>query len=203
MRFANDEAERLYRLTLDGTVDGGDGSVESPTGWFASLEDGGTFYLIREDSQGFVTVTPYEDVKERDAWYRRLVIANALYEAEITDEEATEALQAYQAAVLWTETSDMGNFFDLSFSEVAQETIRGQVMEFITSNVEHIRPFLEVTGLDWAQIGHDFWLTRNRHGAGFWDRGAAGPAVDALVESAHAYGEQSLVIGDDGVAEVL
>ena len=29
--------------------------------------------------------------------------------------------------------------------------------------------FLE--GIDDAQAGHDFWLTRNGHGAGFWDRG--------------------------------
>ena len=24
--------------------------------------------------------------------------------------------------------------------------------------------------LPWEQIGHDLWLTRNRHGTGFWDR---------------------------------
>ena len=26
-------------------------------------------------------------------------------------------------------------------------------------------------GMNEEQIGHDFWLTRNGHGAGFWDRG--------------------------------
>lgn len=24
--------------------------------------------------------------------------------------------------------------------------------------------------LDWSQVGHDLWLTRNGHGTGFWDR---------------------------------
>lgn len=24
--------------------------------------------------------------------------------------------------------------------------------------------------IDWRQAGHDLWLTRNGHGAGFWDR---------------------------------
>lgn len=24
--------------------------------------------------------------------------------------------------------------------------------------------------LDWKQVGHDLWLTRNGHGTGFWDR---------------------------------
>lgn len=39
-----------------------------------------------------------------------------------------------------------------------------------------------------AQHGHDFWLTRNGHGAGFWDRGydALG---DRLTDTAHAFGE--------------
>lgn len=26
------------------------------------------------------------------------------------------------------------------------------------------------TPFDCSQLGHDFWLTRNGHGAGFWDR---------------------------------
>lgn len=51
---------------------------------------------------------------------------------------------------------------------------------------------------DWSdsQAGHDFWLTRNGHGAGFWDRGL--PHGDALSELARAYGECDLYIGDDG-----
>lgn len=38
------------------------------------------------------------------------------------------------------------------------------------------------------QAGHDFWLTRNRHGAGYWDRGL-GNLGKRLTESAHGYGE--------------
>jgi hypothetical protein len=51
---------------------------------------------------------------------------------------------------------------------------------------------------DWndGQAGHDFWLTRNRHGAGFWDRGL--PHGEELSEIARAYGESGLYIGDDG-----
>lgn len=43
-------------------------------------------------------------------------------------------------------------------------------------------------GIDPAQAGHDFWLTRCRHGAGFWDRGL-GEVGDKLTDAAHAYGE--------------
>lgn len=47
-----------------------------------------------------------------------------------------------------------------------------------------------------AQAGHDLYLTRERHGAGFWDRGLE--YGDELTELAHAYGSHDLYVGDDG-----
>lgn len=38
-----------------------------------------------------------------------------------------------------------------------------------------------------ACAGHDFWLTRNHHGAGFWDRGMPDALGKALTEAAHGY----------------
>lgn len=50
--------------------------------------------------------------------------------------------------------------------------------------------------------GHDFWLTRNRHGAGFWDRFSdstpEGKIGRQLTDAAHAYGSVSLYLGDAG-----
>lgn len=48
------------------------------------------------------------------------------------------------------------------------------------------------------QVGHDFYLTRNCHGAGFWDRGN-GKMGDELTELAHPYGGFELYLGDDGL----
>lgn len=45
--------------------------------------------------------------------------------------------------------------------------------------------------------GHDFWLTRNGHGAGFWDGDWEVPAGDRLTEASTAYGEVYLYVGDD------
>jgi hypothetical protein len=45
--------------------------------------------------------------------------------------------------------------------------------------------------------GHDFFLTRNRHGAGFWDGDWTPKAGKALTEASHAYGETNLYVGDD------
>lgn len=48
-----------------------------------------------------------------------------------------------------------------------------------------------------GSIGHDFALTRNRHGAGFWDRGTA-EAGHRLTRHAHESGELSLALGPNG-----
>ena len=56
-------------------------------------------------------------------------------------------------------------------------------------------------GIDAAQAGHDFWLTRNGHGAGFWDRGL-GERGDRLTNAAHVYGACDLYLGDDGFVYV-
>lgn len=45
--------------------------------------------------------------------------------------------------------------------------------------------------------GHDFWLTRNGHGAGFWDRGL-GDVGDRLTKASKPYGSCDLYVGDDG-----
>lgn len=41
---------------------------------------------------------------------------------------------------------------------------------------------------DAEMAGHDFWLTRNGHGAGFWDRGL-GEVGEQLSDAARNYGE--------------
>ena len=56
---------------------------------------------------------------------------------------------------------------------------------------------IDLSGIEPEQLGHDLWLTRNRHGAGFWDRGL-GEIGDKLTELAHSYGGVTLYIGDDG-----
>jgi hypothetical protein len=55
------------------------------------------------------------------------------------------------------------------------------------------------TEVEPSQIGHDFWLTRNHHGTGFW----AGdylpePQLKELTELAHTFGEYSLDLNDFG-----
>lgn len=62
---------------------------------------------------------------------------------------------------------------------------------------ERVIELIEQTGMSMEQAAHDFWLTRNRHGAGFWDRGL-GAAGDELSALCKPYGTCDLYIGDDG-----
>ncbi|KKM74877.1 hypothetical protein LCGC14_1395950 [marine sediment metagenome] len=50
---------------------------------------------------------------------------------------------------------------------------------------------------DQSRAGHDFWLTRNGHGAGFWDGDWKEPYAAALTKASRACGECNLYIGDD------
>jgi hypothetical protein len=73
--------------------------------------------------------------------------------------------------------------------------------EALASIVHDCATFREAAGellgaWDDEQAGHDLWLTRNGHGAGFWDRGL--PHGEELSEIARGYGEVDLYIGDDG-----
>jgi hypothetical protein len=56
---------------------------------------------------------------------------------------------------------------------------------------------IDLGALEPEQIGHDLWLTRNHHGAGFRDRGL-GELGGELTKRAHAYGGVGLYVGDDG-----
>ena len=80
--------------------------------------------------------------------------------------------------------------------DIADETLatmREECLQFITAN----RKDLAASGLDASQIGHDFWLTRNGHGAGFWDRGL-GDIGTRLSDTAKVWGTVDLYAGDDG-----
>jgi hypothetical protein len=102
--------------------------------------------------------------------------------------------QQYLETALWSSTDEDGRPLDEQFdvSDFAPEAIRQaekDCLDFLSTN--------DVGDLDEGDVGHNFWLTRNRHGAGFWDRGL-GALGDRLTKAAHAYGECDIYLGDDG-----
>lgn len=105
-------------------------------------------------------------------------------------------LDGYVKCALWSELDDNGQPLDDRFDvddidTDAMDDMRDDVKDFVTGNVR------DLVGMDAGQAGHDFWLTRNHHGAGFWDRGL-GDRGERLTKMSHPYGESSLYVGDDG-----
>ncbi len=49
------------------------------------------------------------------------------------------------------------------------------------------------------KAGHDFWLTRNGHGAGFWDGDWKEDADKAMTAASKRFGNVDLYVGDDGM----
>lgn len=60
-------------------------------------------------------------------------------------------------------------------------------------------------GSQWSAgslFGHDFTMTRNHHGVGFWDRGERTGVADRLTDAAHVWGTADLMPHSDGTLSV-
>lgn len=106
-------------------------------------------------------------------------------------------VQHYITALLWSETTDDGyplDSTDYELSQAAINTAEGDCESFLEV---HAALIAELP--DWytaEQLGHDFLLTRNGHGAGFWDRGL-GELGQQLTAAAQSYGTIHAFINDD------
>lgn len=116
-------------------------------------------------------------------------------------------LSAYVACALWSShdnaTPQGGEPFDANYTpdDIAPEalaTMRTDCERFLRENANHLTDDNCYAGEPIERAGHDFWLTRNGHGAGFWDGDWREPAATALTDAAHAFGETDLYLGDDG-----
>lgn len=84
---------------------------------------------------------------------------------------------------------------------------RTDVENMVLENLADFREYLELRAVDAndgsvaSHFGHDFALTRNGHGAGFWDRGL-GELGDRLSKAADVYGSAYVdVTTDDATFE--
>lgn len=129
--------------------------------------------------------------------------------------------RAYAIAALWSSTDESnergGEPMDENYTvfDIAPETLEEMIEDcakFQKDNAELLEQAYDQRiaedprrrgggagpgDYDSEAAGHDFWLTRNGHGAGFWDRNL-GEVGDKLAEAARAWGNYDLYIGDDG-----
>ena len=113
-----------------------------------------------------------------------------------------DMVDAYIKAALWSsdatdnEGSSRGSYERLNFdksnlSPAAKKRMEDDCSAFYAAVIDGLANELS-SEFSYEQMGHDFWLTRNRHGAGFWDGDWPKSVEKSLTDTAHAFGEQHL-----------
>jgi hypothetical protein len=122
--------------------------------------------------------------------------------------------QALAEAILYTECDERGvpldrNYLPCNFDEKSLETLYNQFQQFI----QQVEPQItEKLGDSWDciddfynliqpaqnQTEYDYILTRNRHGAGFWDGDWDDSVAVILTDAAQDQSEICAWVGDDG-----
>lgn len=120
-----------------------------------------------------------------------------------SDDEAynySSFTDAYTLCMLWADSPEGKEGEEWRISNVSEELALSIKQDCAKFYVENILP-LDLPESTIEQAGHDFWLTRQGHGAGFFDRedDVYGKGVqDHLQEKAKEYKEVDLYMGDDG-----
>lgn len=113
---------------------------------------------------------------------------------------------SYIVCALWSSTDDpeacRGEHLDdiYGLADISMRAIAQMTEDCATFQFRHgakLARAYAAPGYTPERAGHDFWLTRNGHGAGFWDRGLGGLG-DELTSAAKMYGGCDLYVGDDG-----
>lgn len=121
---------------------------------------------------------------------------SAMTSENVSVEWASEFANAYVECALWSSTDVVDDedvsLDDYELSERGDRDLREQASEFIDDRGD----VMVAAGLDAGQCGHDFWLSRNGHGAGFWDRGY-GALGDELHAATKPYGAVYLYLGEE------
>jgi hypothetical protein len=104
--------------------------------------------------------------------------------------------RSYIETALFTSTQDEGIPLEREYDieDIAPSSLNAMVsdcQQFQQQNAEALQEKSSIQG------GHDFWLTRNGHGAGFWD-GDWPENGKTLTLAAKKFGEANLYVGDDG-----
>lgn len=136
---------------------------------------------------------------------------------EISLDTIDDFTRAYIECALWSSndesTPEGGHPLDENYSpeDLAPEALARMVCdcsEFQIRNEELLarakyRPRAGDEPNDMELAGYDFWLTRNGHGAGFWDGDLDEDVGAALTKASEEAGECNLYVGDDGQIHVM
>lgn len=102
---------------------------------------------------------------------------------------------SYLETALWSSTDGEDKHLDQNydFKDIDRESythLKDEAQKFFNETYDMISS-------DLKKAGHDFWLTRNGHGAGFWDGDWDDEVGKKLTQVSKKYKEIDLYVGDD------
>jgi hypothetical protein len=119
--------------------------------------------------------------------------------------EFDEFTRGYIETALWSSTDEsdpsggepMDKNYDIrDLAPSCLQAMTEDCAKFQAENAELLAAASEQDGQDDFRQGHDFWLTRCGHGAGYWD-GDYPTTGDGLTEASKAFGNVDIYVGDD------
>ena len=116
-----------------------------------------------------------------------------------------EFIESYLACALWTgqnwdkqdsngNPDDMDEYSIYDFEPESLARMQSDCKAFYEANQSL---WSDAVGYDDGRAGHDFWLTRNGHGAGFWDREEIRETREQLTKASKAYKSIDLYIDEN------
>jgi len=105
---------------------------------------------------------------------------------------SNKAWKFYSEAIAFTDSDELSDDY-IGFSTEFADKQKAELAKFLDNPVVVLA--VEVHGLE--KVVHDFWLTRNRHGAGFWDGDYEEGVGKVLTDIAHSFREVYTFEGDD------
>lgn len=113
----------------------------------------------------------------------------------------------YAEAALWSTLDERDNEFEhldatCTISDICRVTADSMwedCEKFVAQNYDD----LVASKLDDHDIGHTFWLNRNGHGDGFWDRNLPGDLGKKLDHACESWGEVNLFVNANGEVDEM
>lgn len=163
-------------------------------------DPGGSYWGIGKPvfeayAEGFYRTVRAADHDEALAIFQKMEPGAVFERREVIAEDVQAFTEAYFRALVWSCGDNAVCDLDVRLVDLCKETrtvIESDCAKFFQENVVDISSSP-------AQAGHDFALTRNHHGAGFWDGDWPKEAGERLTKASYAFGECNLYLGGDGI----
>lgn len=114
--------------------------------------------------------------------------------------ENIEMVEGYLECALWSSLDDNQQPLDANFD------LESFTTDAMACAIADCNAFKKLAGdrlnnVEESSIGHDFWLTRNGHGAGFWSRDL-GKIGDDLTDICKQFKELNCYVNDNGMIDL-